>query len=142
VAKIKPEIYRKILMGLDLRKIYIRNFSGGIKSDVIGKVLSVNITSSRANFVTKDENLIEILQDWTVIAKEKKSQKECLNISVTYCLNMHSKENFTKEFLEVYQKTSLPLNVWPFVREFINNMTARMNLPPLTLPLFKMLPKR
>lgn len=142
MAKIKTDIYNKIIQGVDLRKLYLKEFSGELKPDIMGGVASVNIKINKASYTTKPENIVEIVQKWTVLAKDRKSQTEFLNISVTYCLILHSKEKFTKEFFEVYQNTSLLLNIGPFVREFINSMTARMNLPPLTLPFFKTLPMK
>jgi preprotein translocase subunit SecB len=141
VAKIKREIYRKILESLQLRKLYLQNFKGQIHLDIIPKAAIVDI-ACRAKFVLKAENQVEISQTWNIVARDKKSKSECIRISVTYCLVLDSKEKFTKDFFEIYEKTSLPLNVWPFVREFVNSMTARMNVPPLTLPLFKVPEKR
>jgi len=141
VAKITPKVYRKILDGVELRKLYLKTFQGKIDLDAITKVITVHI-SSTAHFTYKAENQVEISQKWDIVAKDKKSHSNCLNISVTYCLVLYSKQKFTKRFFEIYQKTSLPLNVWPFVREFVNSMTARMNIPPLTLPLFKVPEKK
>ncbi len=41
---------------------------------------------------------------------------------------------------ELFKQASLPLNAWPFAREFIYNMLGRMGWPPFTLPLLKVLP--
>lgn len=141
MAKPKAEVYRRILDGLELKKLYVKGFAGQINLDVTPipkatKVVLVNI-SSTADFTHKPENQVEIESKWDVVAKDKRSKSEFLNVSVTYCLVLHSKERFTKNFFEFYEKTSLPLDVWPFVREFLNSMTARMNIPPLNLPLFK-----
>lgn len=136
MAKPKPEVYRRILEGLELKKLYVKSFAGQINVDAIPKVMTVNISSS-AEFVSKPKNQVEILQKWVVVAKDRSSKSECLSVWVTYCLVLYSKERFTRGFFEIYEKTSLPFNVWPFVREFVNSMTARMNVPPLNLPLFK-----
>jgi len=141
VAKIKPELYRKILAGIKLRTIYLKNFEGKINLDVISKEAIADI-SSRADFTTKAENSVEISQKWNIIGRDTSTKSEFLNITVTYCLILYSREKFTKDFFDVYEKTSLPLNVWPFVREFVNSMTARMNIPPLTLPLLKFTQKK
>jgi len=52
-------------------------------------------------------------------------------------LLLKSKEKFTDEFFDVYKEVSLKLNTWPYFREFVNNITSRMNIPPLTIPFFK-----
>lgn len=139
MAKPSAESYERIQKGLELRKLYVKSFSGHINLEVITKAvkaLTVSI-SSTADFRSNPKNEVEVTQTWEVIARDKRSKSECLNLSVTYCVVLHSKEKFTKGFFAVFERTSLPFNMWPFVREFVNNMTARMNVPPLTLPLFK-----
>jgi len=44
------------------------------------------------------------------------------------------------EALRAFSQTNAVFNAWPYWREFVQNMTARMNLPPLTLPLFRVAP--
>jgi preprotein translocase subunit SecB len=142
MAKTSPEIYNRIMEGLELRKLHVESFSGHIDLETVRKApkaIAVSI-SSDADFRSKPKNEVEITQKWDVVAKCKDSASECLNISVTYCLVMHSKERFTKSFFQVFEGTSLAFNMWPFVREFVNSMTARMGVPPLTIPLYKTTP--
>jgi len=139
VTKPSAESYERIQKGLKLRTLYVKSFSGQINLEVVTKAvkaLTVSI-SSTADFRYKPKDEVEVTQKWEVVARDKSSKSECLNISVTYCVVLHSKERFTKGFFRVFERTSLPFNMWPFVREFVNNMTARMNVPPLTLPLSK-----
>lgn len=136
MTKIKPHIYRKILEGIELRAIYLKSFEGKINRDIIPKEAIARI-SSKADFIIKTENRVEISQKWDVIGKDKGTESEFLSISLTYTIILDTKNEFTKEFFEIYKETNLALNIWPFVREFVNNMTARMNIPPLTLPLLK-----
>lgn len=42
--------------------------------------------------------------------------------------------------LRAFGDTNAVFNAWPYWREFVQSMTARANLPPLTLPLFRVLP--
>lgn len=139
MAKPSAESYERIQKGLELRKLYVKSFSGHINLEAITKAveaLAVNI-SSTADFRSVPKGEVEVTQTWKVVARDKRSKSECLNVSVTYCVVLHSKERFTKGFFTVFERTSLPFNMWPFVREFVNNMTARMNVPPLILPFFK-----
>lgn len=136
MIKIKPNIYRKILEGIELQTIYLKSFEGKINREAIPKEAIARI-SSKADFRVTTENRVGISQKWDIIGKDKSTKSEFITISVTYAVILHSKNEFKKDFFEIYEKTSLTLNVWPFVREFVNNMTARMNIPPLTLPLLK-----
>ncbi|WP_157205831.1 hypothetical protein [Calidithermus timidus] len=44
-------------------------------------------------------------------------------------------------YFEVFKEINLPINMWPFAREFIHNTMARMDWPPFTLPLRKLAPE-
>jgi hypothetical protein len=130
------KVNRKILDGLKLEQLYLRSFAGQINLDSISKttrVLAVTV-SETAEFKSKPNKRVEITHKWNIFANDKRSKSQCLKLSVTYCLILSSKERFTKAFFEFYKESLLPINMWPFVREFVNNMTARMNVPPLNLP--------
>jgi hypothetical protein len=46
----------------------------------------------------------------------------------------------SRQELRAFAETNAVFNAWPYWREFAQSMTARMNLPPLTLPLFRIAP--
>jgi hypothetical protein len=44
----------------------------------------------------------------------------------------------TPKEIRAFCQTNVMLNSWPYWREFVQNTIIRMNLPPLTLPLFRL----
>lgn len=42
--------------------------------------------------------------------------------------------------ISAFCKTNVLLNSWPYWREFVQSTISRMNLPPLTIPLFRFSP--
>ena len=44
----------------------------------------------------------------------------------------------TSENLDAFGQTNGIYNVWPYWREFVQSMTVRMGLPPLTVPVFRL----
>jgi hypothetical protein len=46
------------------------------------------------------------------------------------------------ETISAFKDGNAIFNCWPYFREFVQSAVARMNLPPLTLPLLRLLPKR
>jgi len=46
--------------------------------------------------------------------------------------------NPTPEELQAFADTNALLNCWPYWRELVHDMAARMELPPLLLPLFRL----
>lgn len=63
-----------------------------------------------------------------------------LRISVLFELwyGLPEKLRPTPEETRAFSQTNAMLNSWPYWREFVQNTVARMNLPPLTLPLFRL----
>lgn len=43
----------------------------------------------------------------------------------------------TSTELESFAETNAVLNAWPYLRELVQNVSSRMGLPPVTLPLFR-----
>ncbi len=47
----------------------------------------------------------------------------------------------TPEAVKAFKDGNAVFNCWPYFREYVQNTITRMNLPPLTLPLLRLLPK-
>jgi hypothetical protein len=46
----------------------------------------------------------------------------------------------SSEELQAFANTSALMNCWPYWRELVQNMVARMNLPPFVVPLLRYVP--
>ncbi len=64
---------------------------------------------------------------------------EC-TFQLVYSLPESVKPNANE--IRAFCNTNALLNSWPYWREFVQNTIARMNLPPLTLPLFRLAPSQ
>lgn len=49
-------------------------------------------------------------------------------------------ESFSPEELEAFAEGNAVFNAWPYWRELVQASLARMSLPPLTLPVFRVVP--
>lgn len=105
---------------------------------------------------------IKILQDSEKIHKIQGNEPQIAFVQHS-CVIFHASENhdeeygkievtyefvysFSKEieensqfltFLEAFQEYNLPLNSWPFIREFVHTTMGRMDWPIFTLPLLR-----
>lgn len=135
--RISPEDYKKIIKGIDLISISMKESKSFLNLDTkISSELNINI-KDEASFETKDNNEVFVFHKYVVDARKPNSKSRFIQIDVTFLIRLSSKENFTDDFFDIYKNVSLHLNTWPYLREFINQMTSRMNVPPLTIPLFK-----
>jgi hypothetical protein len=57
---------------------------------------------------------------------------------VTFAARYTSVMSMTDEIFNVFQHTSLPLNTWPYLREFVASMLGRMNWLPFAIPALKL----
>jgi preprotein translocase subunit SecB len=48
--------------------------------------------------------------------------------------------DLTQAEVEAFAETNALLNCWPYWRELVQSTIARMGLPPLVLPLFRLMP--
>ncbi len=134
MKKITPERYREILQGLELRNIFLSEVKAKVKPELLSEGIKIDIKEN-SEFSFENDRLI-VTTKYTLTTK-RKSKKSILNIEATYILEFNSKYEINDDFFEIYKEISLPLNTWPFFREFVNSITARMNIPPLVLPLLK-----
>ncbi len=136
-VKISSEEYQKILTGLDLISISLKEAKCYLTSDIkFPGELNIEINSDEKLRIVKEEQ-VQIIQKYSLDARKRNTKSRFLQIDLTLMVTLKSKEKFTEEFFNVYKEVSLKLNTWPYFREFVNNITLRMNIPPLTIPLFK-----
>ncbi|MFQ6614274.1 MAG: hypothetical protein ACE5D1_05465, partial [Fidelibacterota bacterium] len=57
-----------------------------------------------------------------------------LDIKAKYSVRFSGPDDIPEDFWRIYKELVLPIQLWPYFREFVQSITARMNIPPLTLP--------
>ena len=75
---------------------------------------------------------------------KKGPDKPELSIDATFVL-IYKAERIGKlkqENFEAFGKSNGIYNAWPYWREYVQNTVARMGLPPLTIPVFRLLPPK
>lgn len=60
-----------------------------------------------------------------------------LDMTVEFGLAYRSNIPMTDAIFAVFQEVNLPLNIWPYLREYLADMLGRMNWMPFTLPVFR-----
>ena len=58
-------------------------------------------------------------------------------LEVTFGLDFASEEPLTEDLFAVFGEVNLPVNTWPYLREFISTTMGRMGWRPFTLPALK-----
>jgi len=78
---------------------------------------------------------IEVLNRYNVRIAEKGKELKA-KLSVIFCVTYNSKIPMTDELFEEFKDRNLPLNTWPYFREFLHNAVLRMGWPPFIAPTY------
>jgi preprotein translocase subunit SecB len=134
-GEISPAQYRDSLTNVELLEIYLVKSTVEINKDLLSadSIPSIDIKDKFKFLNGKKETNISV--EYKLKAFDKNKKTDILNISAEYTVLLQTKENLSDEFWEIYQKATLPLIIWPYLREYIQSTTSRMNIPPLTLPM-------
>lgn len=83
------------------------------------------------------ENDLYIVRSISHVNAINSEEEDLFKTTFEFVLLYHSKVEFTEEFFEKFKSAILPSHSYPYEREFIQNLIIRMNLPSLTLPMWK-----
>lgn len=58
-----------------------------------------------------------------------------LKLSCCFEAHFHTSKSVNNKFVRQFAEADISLIVWPYFRQFVSDMTSRMAIPPLTVPL-------
>jgi len=111
------------------------------------------IRASLGKWDPSERSILNFKEDFSVIENEadhvciavsyqldaKSKRRNVFNIKARYQVTFKTSKPIPPEFFEMFNKWSLPVQTFPYLRELVNSMISRMGLPPLVLPLRKYL---
>jgi hypothetical protein len=139
-----PEEYNRFVEGLELRRVRL------VEATVRSLEPMPNPTASEVELeeqysFTPMDNGFEAVGKFRLRILEGETRAEQGTVEVSFgfwysSLVKPEASQFLGHF-EVFREINLPINMWPFAREYIHNSMARMDWPPFTLPLRKVGPR-
>ena len=71
------------------------------------------------------------------------AREPLLVIECTWVLDYQLASGYrpTPEAVKAFKEGNAVFNCWPYFREYVQSTVSRMDLPPLTLPLLRLMPK-
>lgn len=132
-----PEKYREFIKAVELRNIKLIELNTRIveKQPTSDDALKVSIKTTDEYKIFND--ILIFYVNYTLAMKQ--SKEVILKIKAKYNITykLLKKIKIDEEVIDFFGKKNLPLNVWPFFRELCNDVTAKMRIPPIVLPLLK-----
>jgi len=141
-GKKKPGISPGLLVSdrVQIRDVRLMSCGCEQKPAAMAGKKSYHIGTSADVQLNKDQRIIVVLARFRFeAALEEKAPEPVLTINASYALPYQSDrfDGLTQEGFEQFANLNGIYNAWPYWREFVQNTVARMGLPPLTIPVFR-----
>lgn len=143
---IDPNEYRKLIEAVELAEMYFTDLQAWRDSSIDGQLTARTQMDIRRDPVADGNHDIVarvtfLLQGF--LHETKDTSKEVVKIKLEWLVrysyqkarDFHPSNDLVEEFVQ----RNVPVNVWPYIRYIVSMLTIQMCLPPLILPMWKML---
>jgi preprotein translocase subunit SecB len=128
--------YSEFIKSLELYSIGLSSATCDLNRDAYWeksgeKSITFKLVSKSTEILQKH---FDVRSTLTLNVSGEKSKSPALKIAATFDLHFHS-PSVSKEFVEKFCESEIRLIVWPYFREYVQDVTVRMYIPPVILPL-------
>ena len=127
----------------------IRLVEAGVSTSVrsaneAGEIKFEVATSADVKEYNKDEGIFWVLAQIKIrlipVEPEKDAKDAVVSLSAAFEIeySLPKELRASQKQLNTFARINGVFNAWPYWREFVQNMVARMNLPTITLPVFRL----
>lgn len=126
--------YSKLLKNIEINDIVLLELEAKRYPASIEKDMGFHL-KHEPEFVKANRNDFDIIDLYTITAKS--GRKNIFKIRIKWLLSFSSEVEIDEDFFNIYAERSLILNTYPYVREIVQSITSKMDVPPLVMPLYK-----
>jgi len=141
-AKDRMAQVARVAKDVELKDIRVITFSAKQSPELIRGQMDVQQAVSTEATADAEAREIRVIARFTADAHPSGEQEGAVAVSVavTFELAYESEvvEELSEDALDAFGAVNGVYNAWPYWREFIQNTTARMGLPPLIIPVFRL----
>lgn len=133
-----PEEYNQFVGGLRLRRVRLTQAHIQAFEPLPDPTASEVKIRDQYTFEVIDGGF-EAVGSFRVSITNRETQAVRGEVKVSFAFLYESKDGLPTDgidgYFKVFKGVNLPINMWPFVREFVHNAMSRMDWPPFILPL-------
>jgi len=135
--RISPEDYRRFIEQIELEHVLLSSASvRRIRAPVLDGGLSFEHKFTKRDFSPVDGGFDTTLH-MLVRLTDEQPDPVFAEVRVAYTAVYQSEIEMTDDIFGVFGDLNLPVNVYPYLREYVHASTNRMGLPGLVLPTLK-----
>jgi hypothetical protein len=141
------EAVARVAREVELRDIYLlrSSLSRLGPEPVQGRLVLTFDCATRLLNEPDGGHLLPVACDFTLAAREEEEpQREVMRVEATFLVSYQLAEphKITPEDLHHFARINPLYNAWAYWRELVHTMSLRMGLPPLLVPLLKIVPRQ
>jgi hypothetical protein len=138
---VSSDEYAEFISQINLRRIWlneahVKNYRGFRTPEHA----TVNMASTER--WEQDDRGFIAFQKWDVTFADRDTDHVHAELTAEFGLHFSSDIPMTEPIFEIFADANLPVNTWPYLREFLGSTLSRMNWFPFTLPALKRGTKR
>lgn len=132
--------YSKFLRGIKLIGLGLEHCNTRLDRDayyeLYEKKRSARKISADYQLVEAQKEFFNVLAKFRLSVEDKRdSSSTTLLIECAYAAHFHcAAHGITQELAQRFTESELRLVVWPYFRQFVNDLTARMAITPILIP--------
>lgn len=94
------------------------------------------VSSIDAAYAAKDvtSKHFDVTASMQIVITSESDNKEILRIACQYSAHFHG-EKVTQETAERFANSEAKIIMWPYFRQIVSDLSSRMSIPPMTIPL-------
>lgn len=127
--------YTDFLKSLEVGFLALVECKARIDRQQLSKSKDGLAVDARAAWKRVDNDAFDVRPEITIRAISKNKKDGALEIKAVYLVHLHGKPPINEAHIKRFVEADLRILIWPYFREFIASMSARMHIPPITLPI-------
>jgi preprotein translocase subunit SecB len=134
--KLSPPDYLEIIKEIELESISLIDCSAQLNPEQVNPNMKVSI-QEKSSFKRLNDDRIDIFHTYKMDVRAEEASKSFVFLNAKFKVELAHASKMTDDAFDIYSHHSLPVLTIPYFREFVNSITARMNISPITLPFVK-----
>lgn len=132
------EIYNKLVRNIEIKSIQLNQLSIHNVDDQLADncSLSLSLSFDNSNFKVENNNMIVHSKFFVNVKESDEPQSNiAFEMEFTYKLIYYIEDlkEFDLEYIKLFNKRNVPVNIWPYARELISSSSTRIGFPTLII---------
>lgn len=130
-----PREYGEFINQVDLRAIWLKHSEITNSAGLVPPAEARFSIEDQSSWTHEPGVGFRVSITYTVVLRA--AATTAMRLTADYELLYSSEIAVTDGMFRIFQRHNLPVNAWPYLREYLANTLGRFGWPPFTLPAFK-----